>query len=247
MHLNLLGTVFRNMLRGKANWGLCPICDGGTFFIELDSWLRDHYLCIRCRSIPRNRALIHFLTAHFPDYRSYSIHESSPSGPASERIARDCPGYIPTQYFPDIPPGALKDGVRCENLECMTFPDESLDLVITQDVLEHVMHPDKAFAEIARTLRPGGAHLFTIPLYPRKQSLVRAVEHDGVIEYLVEPDYHGNPIDENGSLVAREWGEEIVDYIDQHSGMKTEVHRLIDRRMGMDGEFMEVLISRKAD
>jgi hypothetical protein len=35
-----------------------------------------------------------------------------------------------------------------EDLEALTFPDESFDLVITQDVFEHVLRPAKAFAEI---------------------------------------------------------------------------------------------------
>jgi len=239
-----LSCLPRAIARPK-NFGSCPVCSSMTIFVEFDDWLRDHYLCIRCRSIPRNRALIQVLTRHFPEYRSYSIHESSPSGPASEKIARDCSGYVPTQFFADTPYGAFKDGVRCENLECMTFPDNTFDLVITQDVLEHVMHPDKAFADISRTLKPGGAHLFTVPLYPRKESLIRAVETGGVIQYLETPEYHGNPVDEKGALVFREWGEDIVDFIRFSSGMTSSVCKMKDRKFGIDGEFMEVLISTK--
>jgi 2-polyprenyl-3-methyl-5-hydroxy-6-metoxy-1,4-benzoquinol methylase len=33
-----------------------------------------------------------------------------------------------------------------------TCADKSFDLVITQDVMEHVYHPDRVFYEIARTL-----------------------------------------------------------------------------------------------
>jgi len=46
--------------------------------------------------------------------------------------------------------------------------DESFDLVITLDVFEHVLRPAKAFAEIARTLKPGGAHIYTVPYYRGK-------------------------------------------------------------------------------
>ncbi|MGQ0519368.1 class I SAM-dependent methyltransferase, partial [Bacillus sp. D-CC] len=51
--------------------------------------------------------------------------------------------------------------IRCENLEDMTFQNESFDLFITQDVFEHVMEPKKAFKEIERVLKPGGALLYT--------------------------------------------------------------------------------------
>jgi|SRR6185369_5669566 len=232
-------------MHGKINLGRCPVCDKSTFFIEEGEYLREHYRCYSCRSQPRNRALIQVLATHYPEYRSFRIHESSPCGPASEKIARDCPGYIPTQFFPDTLSGESRNGVRCENLECMTFPDNYFDLVITQDVVEHVMHPDRAFADIARTLKPGGAHLFTVPIFSRKKTLVRALDVDGVIQFIEEPDYHGNPVDDKGSLVFREWGEDIVDFIQESSGLATSVYMMRDRNLGIDGQFLEVLVSRK--
>ena len=29
--------------------------------------------------------------------------------------------------------------------------------------MEHIYHPEKAFKEVARTLKKGGAHIFTVP------------------------------------------------------------------------------------
>ena len=69
----------------------------------------------------------------------------------------------------------MKDGQRSENLEALTFPDESFDLIIPQDVFEHVLRPAKAFAEIARTLKPGGVHVYTVPYYRGEKTVVRAV------------------------------------------------------------------------
>ncbi len=53
--------------------------------------------------------------------------------------------------------------MRSENIEDLTFADESIDIFVTQDVLEHVFHPDRAIAEIHRVLKPGGTHIFTAP------------------------------------------------------------------------------------
>ena len=98
------------------------------------------------------------------DWRELRIHESSPDGASSERIAQVCKGYDASQYWPDVAPGATRDGVRCEDVTRLTFDDASLDLFITQDVFEHVLDAADGFAEIARVLRPGGLHVFTRPL-----------------------------------------------------------------------------------
>ncbi len=235
----------KKIITTRKNFGFCPICDGQTLFVEFGPWLRDQYLCLRCRSIPRNRALFHVLTEQFPGYRSLRIHESSPCGPASARLARDCPGYVPSQYYPGALSGSVKDGFINENLEKMTFPDNSFDLTITQDVMEHVLHADMAFTEIARTLKPGGAHIFTLPLYCRPETKVRAVATGDGIDFLEEKEFHGNPVDAAGSLVVREWGPDLTDYIRLCSGMTTTTYRIADRKLGIDGEFLEVFVSRK--
>ena len=48
------------------------------------------------------------------------------------------------------------------NLE---FPDDSLDLVVTTDVLEHLPDVEGTVAEIARTLKPGGLFWAFVPNY----------------------------------------------------------------------------------
>src|SRR6185369_423089 len=197
--------LFRHVFSGQTNRGYCPVCQKNTFFVETGSWLRDQYLCLWCRSIPRQRALMTVLDSLFPDFRTLKIHESSPCGSASDKLARECPGYLPSQYFPCASLGSVKDGFRNENLEKMTFPDNSFDLTITQDVMEHVLNPDRAFAEIARTLKPSGLHLFTLPLYNRPETKIRARESENGIECLEEMEFHGNPVDAAGSLVTREW------------------------------------------
>jgi hypothetical protein len=60
------------------NRGYCPICERSALFIARDPWLRDHYKCQRCRSIPRERALMLVVQQHFPNWRDLTIHESSP-------------------------------------------------------------------------------------------------------------------------------------------------------------------------
>ena len=71
-------------------------------------------------------------------------------------------GYSTSHYFPGVEPGEIDQstGYMCQNLESLLYEDESFDLFITQDVMEHIFEPSKAFKEIARVLKPGGAHIF---------------------------------------------------------------------------------------
>ncbi len=238
--------VLKYALIGRVSPGRCPICQTRVFFVRTGPWLRDQLLCHRCRSIPRWRALIYVLETRFPGWRDSQIHESSPGGPASAKLERECRRYLPTHYFPDIPPGESKNGFRSEDLEKQTFPDASFDLVVTSDVFEHIPNPASAFSEIARTLRPGGAHVFTVPWYWWKSTLVRAVrDPEGNIRHLEPPDFHGNPIDEKGSLVITEWGHELCDFIYRASGLTTTAILICDMKMGLAGKFCEVFISTR--
>lgn len=184
----------------------------------------------------------------FPQWRELKIHESSPGNRgASRRFRKECRQYIPSQLFPDHPPGAVIDGYRCENLERLTFEDASIDLHVTQDVFEHVLHPDRAFAEVARTLKPGGAHIFTVPLVNKGGPSKKRVDVDatGAVLHLEPPVYHGNPIDPNGSLVTIDWGYDICAHIAAACGLETEIIRLDDLSQGIKAEYIEVLVTTK--
>jgi SAM-dependent methyltransferase len=234
------------MARGQWNWGWCPICERSTVFVETGTWLRDEYKCVRCRSIPRWRALIAVLGKTYPRWRELEMHESSPAGPASKKLSKECHSYSSSQFFSAVPLGDVYCGERCESLEALTFSDKSFDLFITQDVMEHVLRPDLAVSEIARVLRPGGAHVFTVPIYRGRQTLVRAEPgNEGEPRLLMEADYHGSPVGEGRSLVIREWGDDFVGFVERFSGLKTDVFDLRDRSMGLDGEFLQVFVTRK--
>jgi ubiquinone/menaquinone biosynthesis C-methylase UbiE len=50
----------------------------------------------------------------------------------------------------------LKGTFQIENAERLSFSDESFDFVYSHGVLHHTPHPESAFAELHRVLRPGG-------------------------------------------------------------------------------------------
>lgn len=228
--------------------GWCPCCDSKVTFKSENSWLRDHLLCLQCGCIPRERALMKVIEQYFPGWRDLHIHESSPANRgASAKLKNHGAHYVASQYYPERTLGEEVGEFRNEDLEQQTYADESFDLVITQDVMEHLYDPGKAFSEIARTLKKGGAHIFTVPILNRHHpSEVWATKGaDGEPIFLHTPEYHGNPINPKGSPVTMHWGFDIVSFIKQHSGMDTTIEHFYDPGGGIWAEFNEVMVSRK--
>jgi SAM-dependent methyltransferase len=96
-------------------------------------------------------------------------------------------------------------------LTALSLPDESFDIAVTNEVLEHVPDIDAALTELARVLVPGGWHIGTLPfLYESERGEVKARIERGKVVHLTEPEYHGNPIDPRGSLVFELPGWDLI-------------------------------------
>jgi SAM-dependent methyltransferase len=236
-----LGTV--SSKRIVANMEYCTCCRQKVAFKITGPWLRDQYICLSCGSIPRQRALNLMLDTYFPQWAKLEIHESSPS---NDFVARWCERYTKSQFYDNAPLGGSIHGIRCENLERLSFEDERFDIFITQDVMEHVFHPEKAIKEIMRVLKPGGAHVFTTPKHKSvRQSYRRAIIKNGKVQHLLEPQYHGNPIGDGRALVTWDYGDDFEVLLWQWCGYPTATFITKDRQYGIDGEYLEVFITRK--
>jgi SAM-dependent methyltransferase len=236
----------------KQNSGWCPICEKNVTFSAKNEWLRDHYLCSGCGSIPRERAIMHVIQQRYPNWRALKIHESSPGHRGtSVKLRTQCSGYVASQYDPALGFGNThpKKAYRSEDLEKQTFLDQSFEIVVTQDVMEHIFDAESAFREIHRTLKPGGAHIFTTPLVNKgnpTQQWAKRLEN-GTIVHLYPPEYHGNPMSSEGSLVTWHWGFDIKEIVASASGCDSEIVQCQDSTMGIEGEYIEVVIQKRID
>jgi hypothetical protein len=228
--------------------GHCPCCDKDVVFKSYDSWLRDYFVCSHCRCIPRERALMLTIEKYYPGWKDLHIHETSPEERGTSiKLKSQCKNYTATQFYPNELSGAVINNFRNENLERQTFDNEVFDLVISQDVMEHVYDPENAFKEIARTLKKGGAHIFTVPIINKhkKTEVWATLGENGEPDFLHKPEYHGNPVDPKGSPVTMHWGFDIVDFIRQKSGLTTIIEYIDDLKHGVRAEYREVLVSIK--
>jgi hypothetical protein len=181
-----------------------------------------------------------------PDWRDKRIWELAPAGPASRKLRRECHQYVGSHYRPDIPLGTVVKGNRCEDLEQPTFEDGSFDIIVSSDVLEHIVDVDAAHAQIARVLAGDGIHVWTVPLHQDVAvSRHRVTRSATGVEHLVPAEYHGDPVSAEGALVTFDWGTDLPDRVAAASGMWTSVLRVENRAHGLLGEFLEVLVSYK--
>lgn len=135
--------------------------------------------CSSCGAKLRARRIARVVLALFPASGATSLRAWARSAHAQElRIAEinridglheqlsELPGLVASDFVEGARPGGWAGGVRHEDLMGLTFADQSLDLVLTSETLEHVPDLAVALGEIHRVLAPGGAHICTVPRRP---------------------------------------------------------------------------------
>lgn len=213
--------------------GPCAVCGEHGRFVRGNYAISEGYRCPACIALVRYQGQARVLLDRYArhgatsfrdlvaeqEFRNLRIWEPGQLGPFRAYLAGH-PKNETSRYWPDVPSGECRDGVRCQNLMALSFPSSSLDIVITSDVFEHVRRPFVGFSEIHRVLRSGGTHVFSIPgLWPLRRTTLSLVDVDNDEDVLLEePKYHGN------DLVYNEFGLDLLDRLDE-IGFQTEVIR----------------------
>lgn len=231
---------------------LCPVCGWRGSLGGFTDNVRESGHCPGCGAWTRIRAMAAVLLAVWHEAGEGSassvaelvggshlrIYNTEAHG-VLHGLLSGLPGYVASEYFgPQYRSGdAGPGGVRHEDLQQLSFPADSFDLVLSTDVFEHVADPYRAHSEVRRVLRPGGHHVFTVPY--DEQSLVDDVRArvgpDGTVELHAEPLYHEDPVrPDEGALVFTIFGLEMLVELAK-IGLVTTVYRLWDPGRGIVG------------
>jgi SAM-dependent methyltransferase len=187
---------------------------------------REGMLCSACLCNARARQLANVLIeriykttgretgslselAETPEFRRLKIAEINACHGLHEVLKR-AGNVFYSEYGSDDPE------TPSEDLLSLSYGDGSFDLVLTSDTIEHVPDIDCALKEIRRVLKPGGAHIFTVPvLMERPKTLRRAtLGAGGAINHHEPPSYHGDPKrDATDFLVFYEFGADFPEIV----------------------------------
>ncbi|MFH1684232.1 MAG: class I SAM-dependent methyltransferase [Candidatus Margulisiibacteriota bacterium] len=208
--------------------GSCTVCGRQTSFsvFKENRHLRETFICKHCGSMARHRHLALVLSETFGvslpgEITGLKVYNAESSGPI-HNVLKQHPGYTYSEF------SQTNKGVRYEDLQQLSFADNSFDLVITQDVFEHIRKPMIAWQEIHRVLKPAGYHIFTIPCSKRIPTIPR-VEVSGVEDIFIKPKvYHGEPTRDR--LLYNNFGNDLAGVLEKQ-GFATQVfwHDDLDR------------------
>lgn len=215
--------------------GRCNICNHFTVFVCLDiTMARNNMFCLFCRSSSRKRHVAKTIITKVSKDKNISSFSEIPklknikifnteTNDAFSKVLQNYESYVCSDLFPDVEIGTLmRERVFCQDLEKLTFDDRSFDLVITEDIFEHVRDHIKGFKQISRILKIGGHHIFTVPCFFDRPTLIRVDTTTDKDIHLFPPEYHGDPI--RGKILAyRTYGIDIFDLL-KSFGFRTTVH-----------------------
>jgi len=187
----------------------CPFC-GPTLIVRLNR-NDDGIRCIRCTASTVHLSIGLALAAAVPDWANVNSAEFSASGPLVSYLRKRSRAFDASEFYADAERSSLRNGIRCEDMQRLTYADASFDLITHTEVLEHVPDDVAALKELYRVLRPGGVMVFTVPLFGPKTT-ERARLLDGVVHHMEEPVYHTDPIRGGAGILAfRDYGFDIAE------------------------------------
>ncbi len=146
--------------------------------------------------------------------RSAEIYITEQTTPLFRAAKNRYPHAVGSEFLRDgtIPGQRNNKGILHQDVTALSFGDETLDVICTADVLEHVADFEAALAECFRCLRPGGNLVITVPfVLDAPVTRVRAtVEADGTIVHRLPAEYHGDPLDKQGILCYYHFGWDFL-------------------------------------
>ena len=212
----------------------CNVCNWQGRRLLSDSW-HPHTICPNCGSQVRHRLMVAAMC--FSEQISIDslvkdkkVLHFAPERQFTNSLMNNSSEYLTADFIRD------DVDLRLDMCDMRVIEDNSLDLIIACDVLEHVSNDSTAMKEIFRALRPEGWAILTVP---QKDGLKETFEDKSIIT-------------EAGRLEAfgqedhlRIYGDNFPDILELHNFKVTAIdeHNFIDEVVRKNVLFPPVLSS----
>ena len=163
--------LIKKLDRAKNNlFGVrCSVCNQ-TFekFLPFGEPKRENAQCPSCKSLERHRLIFLFLKEKklllSPNKKIKLLHFAPE--PCFFQVFKDIKmmDYIPCDLSPEI--YSYPRGPEVNKIDITSIPlkDNSIDFILCNHVLEHVLDDAKALKELCRVLKPGGHAILLVPI-----------------------------------------------------------------------------------
>jgi SAM-dependent methyltransferase len=100
-----------------------------------------------------------------------------------------------------------------QDLTKLTYPDNSFDLCMSFEDLEHIPDYKAVIKELYRVTKPGGHVLLSAPfILENDKTITRAtINKKGEVTHLLPAEYHGDPVLPRGILCYYHFGWDLLD------------------------------------
>ena len=213
--------LFERGIFGKEDKFTCPICGFvGPYFVSLSNELSISWnsACPECNSRSRHRGLFFLYQEVLRENPKAKVLHFAPE-PVLSIVISMFPEveYKTTDYMlVDVDyPG--------EDIQDLSFKDDSFDLILCNHVIEHVPDDRSALKEMARILRPGGKAIITIPGDWKRHKTVyfKDLRHNGHYR-----DYGWDVLDLFNSCFSKVEVKKLHDYDRAPSGLSYGISEL---------------------
>ena len=215
---------------------------------DVINW-RENLVCPHCGLNNRMRAIVHILGEYSSINKTAPVYITEQTTKLFTFLRSSLfPSLIGSEFIGNTCPlGDIHKGILNEDLTCLTFADNSLAGVFSFDVLEHIPDFRKALSEVYRCLASEGEFVFSVPFNPSSEkTLIRAeMDAEGNIKHILQPEYHGDPLDEKGVLCFQTFGWDLLDVLQQIGFYDINALDYWSKEYGYLGESL-IFVARKS-
>ncbi len=154
-----------------ADKRFCPICKNKVRIYLPGYDMRYGAICPICRSAERHRSLwLYLKTTTLFDSKSVVLHFAPEPFFNNYFSMQENIDYWPVDINPEF------SGIRkVVDITDISFDDESVDVILCNHVLEHIVDDKKAMKEMNRVLKKNGIVIITVPY---KASMKKTFENE---------------------------------------------------------------------